>query len=121
GAGGRRGEHRTRGPLRPGPDGADRRAASRHAPAAGGMMLTTIAAAGGLGFVLVAIAVNVLQGQSGLPLPTAGGDPARVSATFEGAGPALRRSAVLAPLSWLCLTVFAAGLVALLWGTTPTA
>src|SRR5699024_76699 len=39
----------------------------------------------------------------------------------EGAGPALRRSAVLAPLSWLCLTVFAAGLVALLWGTTPTA
>lgn len=84
-------------------------------------MIATIAALGGLGFVMVAIAANVVQSRSSLPLPTAGGDTEQVIAAFDGAGSALRRSAVLAPLSWLCLTVFAAGLVAQLWGTTPAA
>lgn len=82
-------------------------------------MMTTIAALGGFGFVLLAIAVNVIYGRSGLPLPTVGGDLEETCEAFASAGPALRRSAVLAPASWLCLTIFAAGLLAQLWETAP--
>ncbi|WP_026818804.1 hypothetical protein [Arthrobacter castelli] len=83
------------------------------------MTITTLAALGGLGFVLLAVAVNVIYGRNGLPLPTAGGDLEQTCEAFAGAGPALRRSAVLAPTSWLCLTIFAAGLLELLWGAMP--
>ena len=83
------------------------------------MAITTIAALGGLGFVLLAIAINALYGRNGLPLPTAGGNLDETAEAFASAGPALRRSAVLAPASWLCLTVFAAGLLAQLWDTVP--
>src|SRR5699024_8369808 len=79
------------------------------------MTITAIAALGGLGFVLLAIAVNVLYGRNGLPLPTAGGNLDETAKAFASAGPALRRSAVLAPASWLCLTIFAAGLLSQLW------
>jgi len=83
------------------------------------MTSTTIAALGGLGFVLLAIAVNVLYGRNGLPLPTAGGNLDETAKAFAGAGPALRRSAMLAPASWLCLTMFAAGLLSQLWEAAP--
>lgn len=83
------------------------------------MTITTIAALGGLGFVLLAIAVNVVYGRSRLPLPSAGGDLEQTSKAFASAGPALRHSAALAPASWLCLTIFAAGLLAQLWATVP--
>lgn len=83
------------------------------------MTITTITALGGLGFVLLAIAVNVVYGRNGLPLPTAGGKLDETVEAFSIAGPALRRSAVLAPASWGCLTIFAAGLLSQVWEAAP--
>lgn len=72
--------------------------------------LTGLAGLGGIGFVLLAIGVNVSYVRGGLPLPNSGRGPA----AFASVGDALRRPSVLAPASWLCLTVFAAGLLSVL-------
>jgi hypothetical protein len=69
---------------------------------------------GGLGFVLVAVVVNVLYARGRMPMPTSGGNLDTVTEAFVSVGAALRRPSVLAPAMWLCTTVFAAGLVEML-------
>ncbi|MCP2254452.1 hypothetical protein LY13_003221 [Prauserella aidingensis] len=77
------------------------------------MSITVPAGLGGIGFVLTALVVNVLYLRGGLPLPGSGGRE-EAAARFAAAGSALRRPSVLAPASWLLLTVFAAGLLSTL-------
>lgn len=83
------------------------------------MSTTTLAALGGLSFVLLAIAVNIIYGRGRLPLPTAGGNRDQAAEGFSRGGRALTRSAILAPASWLCLIVFASALLAQVWSTAP--
>jgi hypothetical protein len=77
--------------------------------------LTGFAGLGGIGFVLVAIAVNVIYLRGRMPMPASGGSLDEVTAAFAAVGGALRRPSVLAPAMWLCTTVFAAGLFSALW------
>ncbi|HET6706173.1 hypothetical protein [Amycolatopsis sp.] len=78
------------------------------------MGFTAVAGLGGLGFVLLAVVVNVCYLRAGLPMP--GRQPADVAAAFAASGNALKRPSVLAPASWLGTTVFAAGLLSVLPG-----
>ncbi len=84
------------------------------------MGFTVFAGVGGIGFVLLALVVNVLYVRARLPQPAAGGSLDEVTATFAGIGDALRRPSVLVPVTWLCTTVFAAGLLAVLWRDGPS-
>lgn len=79
------------------------------------MSFAGLAGLGGIGFVVVAVVVNVLYVRARLPLPVSGQSLAEVADAFAAAGSALKRPSVLAPASWLFLTVFAAGLFAELW------
>lgn len=74
-----------------------------------------MAGLGGIGFVLVAVVVNVLYLRARLPLPASGASLDAVTASFAAAGNGLTRPSVLAPVTWLCTTVFAAGLLSVLW------
>jgi hypothetical protein len=78
------------------------------------MGFTALAGLGGLGFVLLAVVINICYLRARLPLP--GGNLDDVARAFAASGDALKRSAVPAPASWLCTTVFAAGLVSVLPG-----
>ena len=79
---------------------------------------SVLAGAGGLGFVGVAVVVNVMYLRGRLPIPgasaTSGFD--EIVADFAAARIPMRRPTVLAPASWLLLTVFAAGMLAEAWG-----
>jgi hypothetical protein len=75
------------------------------------MDLAALAGVSGIGFVLVAIVVNVVYVRAGLPLPGARQSLDEVTTAFAAIGGALKRPSVLAPVSWLCLTVFGAGLL----------
>lgn len=79
------------------------------------MTLTDLAGIGGLGFVLIAVIVNIVYIRGGLPLPSSGRGLAATIEDYASVGTALQRPSVLAPATWLMLTVFAAGLVAELW------
>ncbi|MEU2038931.1 hypothetical protein [Nocardia niwae] len=87
------------------------------------MEFTTVAGAGGIGFVAAALAVNVLYVRARLPMPVSADKIDAVEEAFAAVGRALPRPSTLAPAMWLCLTVFAAGLLAVLWrgGTGPNA
>lgn len=79
------------------------------------MSFSGFAGLGGIGFVLVAIAVNVVYLRARLPLPVSGQRLEEVTDAFAAVGRGLKRPSVLAPASWLCTTVFAAGLLSVLW------
>lgn len=79
------------------------------------MDVSTAAGLGGLGFVLLAVGVNAAYLRGGLPLPGAAGGPDAATAAYAAAGSALRRPSVLAPASWVATSVFATGLLAVLW------
>jgi hypothetical protein len=85
------------------------------------MSFTVLAGLGGIGFVLVGIAINVVYVRSRLPLPTSGKSLDEITDAFASVGDALKRPSVLAPATWLFLTVFAAGLLAVLWQGGPEA
>ncbi|WP_410640355.1 hypothetical protein [Amycolatopsis sp. lyj-346] len=78
------------------------------------MGFTVPAGLGGLGFVLLAVVVNVIYLRARLPMPGANsGDAARA---FVASGDVLKQASVLVPATWLGTTVFAAGLLSVLPG-----
>lgn len=79
------------------------------------MTVADLAGLGGLGFVLIAVLVNIVHVRGRLPLPASGRSLAETTEDYASVGAALRTPSVLAPLSWLCLTVFAAGAVTAAW------
>jgi hypothetical protein len=79
------------------------------------MSFTALAGVGGIGFVLMALVVNAVYVRAGLPRPAAGRNLDEAAATFARIGDSLRKPSVLVPVSWLCTTVFAAGLLSVLW------
>lgn len=79
------------------------------------MSFAVLAGLGGIGFVLVGVAVNGVYVRAGLPLPTSGKSLAAVTDAYATIGEAMKRPSVLAPVLWLCTTVFAAGLLSVLW------
>lgn len=87
------------------------------------MSLTSLAGLGGIGFVLVAIIINVIYVRAGLPLPGSAQTIDTVADAFAAAKGALKRPSVVGPATWLFTTVFAAGLLSALWrgGSGPGA
>ncbi|MEU4341837.1 2-oxoglutarate/malate transporter [Nocardia sp. NPDC023852] len=87
------------------------------------MTVSDGAGLGGLGFVLTALVVNLLYVRARLPLPMSGKGLDEVMDSLAAVGVAVRRPSVLAPLTWLCTTIFAAGLATVLWesGQSPSA
>jgi len=87
------------------------------------MSFTSLAGLGGIEFVLVAIISNVIYLRAGLPLPVSGQSLDAVTDAFATTRDALKRPSVVGPTSWLCTTVFAAGLLSVLWrgGSGPGA
>lgn len=83
------------------------------------MSFTDWAGLGGIGFVLTAVTINVMYLRARLPMPTSGAGLDAVTDAFAAVGDALKRPSVLAPVSWLCTTVFAAGLLSVLWRDGP--
>ncbi|WP_433664078.1 2-oxoglutarate/malate transporter [Nocardia sp. CA-128927] len=83
------------------------------------------AAAGvaGFGFVLLAVVINVAYVRGRLPLPVGAKDFDAVAASFAAVGDALKKPSVAAPAGWVCTTVFAAGMLSVLWrgGSGPEA
>ncbi|MBB5918527.1 hypothetical protein BJY24_007439 [Nocardia transvalensis] len=79
------------------------------------MSFTDLAGLGGIGFVVAAVVVNVFYVRGRLPMPMAGKGIDEVVGAFAAVGDALKRPSVLAPATWVCTTVFAAGLLARLW------
>lgn len=79
------------------------------------MSFTVLAGLGGIGFALVALAINVVYARARLPMPTSGQSIDAVTSAFATAGDTLKRPAVIAPASWLFTTVFAAGLLSVFW------
>lgn len=70
---------------------------------------------GGIGFVLLAIIINVVYARAGLPFPVSSSGLATVTSEFAKVGDRLKPPSVVAPLTWLLLTLFAAGLASELW------
>lgn len=87
------------------------------------MAFTGLAGLGGIGFVLIAVGINVVYLRAKLPMPTSGQSLEATTAAFAAVGNGLKHPSVLAPASWLCTTVFAAGLLSVLWqgGSGPGA
>jgi hypothetical protein len=79
------------------------------------MSLTSLGGLGGIGFVLVAITINIIYVRARLPLPMSGKSLDAVTDSFAAVGDALKGSSVVGPASWLFTTVFAAGLLSALW------
>ncbi|GAB3440022.1 hypothetical protein [Actinophytocola sediminis] len=79
------------------------------------MTIVSLAGMGGIGFVLVAIFVNVIYIRIGLPMPNSGQSVEEVADSLAAIGDRLRGPSVIVPVTWLCTTVFAAGLLAELW------
>jgi hypothetical protein len=79
------------------------------------MSFTNLAGLGSFGFVLVAITINVIYIRAGLPLPVSGQSLDAVTDAFAKMSDALKRPSVFGPASWLFTTVFAAGLLSVLW------
>lgn len=87
------------------------------------MSLTVAAGLAGFGFVLLAVAINIAYLHGRMPAPGAAGDLDAVVDAFAAVGDALRKPSVAAPAGWVCTTVFAAGLLSVLWhgGSGPQA
>lgn len=87
------------------------------------MSFTSLAGLGGLGFVLVAISINVIYVRAGLPLPGSRQSLDAVTDAFAKTHDALKRPSVVGPATWLCSTLLAAGLLSALWhgGSGPGA
>lgn len=79
------------------------------------MTVTSLAGVGGIGFVLLAILLNVIYARVGLPLPTSGQPLGTITDSLATIGDRLKQSSVIAPATWLCTTLFAAGLLSALW------
>ncbi|MFI6636904.1 hypothetical protein ACIBI7_49155 [Nonomuraea fuscirosea] len=79
------------------------------------MEFTVLGGLGGIGFVLVGVVINAVYLRSGLPLPTSGKGLDATTDSYNGIADALKKPSVLVPLTWLCLTLFAAGLLSVLW------
>ncbi|MEU4571640.1 hypothetical protein ACBI99_41740 [Nonomuraea sp. ATR24] len=79
------------------------------------MTVTSLAGAAGMGFVLLAIVVNVLYVRAGLPLPTSGLSLEATTDALAGIGKRINAPSVVVPATWLFTTLFAAGLLAVLW------
>ncbi|GAB3469156.1 hypothetical protein [Actinophytocola sediminis] len=79
------------------------------------MEFTVLAGLGGIGFVLILVILNVIYVRAGLPFPTSGRDLNAVTASFANLGDAFRRPSTIVPVTWVCTTVFAAGLLSVLW------
>ncbi|MUL41090.1 hypothetical protein FZ103_07825 [Streptomonospora sp. PA3] len=79
------------------------------------MSLTSMAGLAGIGFVVAAIAVNIVYVRARLPLPGTAASLEAAAGAYAGIGEALKKPSVAAPLSWVCTTVFAAGLLSVLW------
>jgi len=79
------------------------------------MSFAGLAGLGGIGFVLVALAINLIYVRARLPLPMSGQNLDEITNAFATIGGALKRPSVIAPASWLFITVFAAGLLSVLW------
>ncbi|MBF6327846.1 hypothetical protein [Nocardia transvalensis] len=87
------------------------------------MSFTTWAGLGGFGFVLFAVALNVVYVRGGLPIPGSGKNFDAGVEAYGVVGEALKKPSVAAPAGWLFTTVFAAGLLSVLWrgGSGPEA
>ena len=85
------------------------------------MNFTSWAGLGGIGFVLMAITINLIYVRARLPFPTSGESLDAVTDAFAAVGDALKRPSVIVPASWLFTTVFAAGLLSVLWRGGPGA
>ncbi|MFI6955291.1 2-oxoglutarate/malate transporter [Nocardia sp. NPDC050408] len=87
------------------------------------MEFTALAGLGGFGFVLLAVVINAVYVRGRLPRPVSRDGFDTVVASFASVGGALRKPSVAAPAGWVCLTVFAAGLLSVLWqgGSGPQA
>ncbi|MCM6772455.1 hypothetical protein NDR87_00770 [Nocardia sp. CDC159] len=86
------------------------------------MTFTALAGWAGIGFVVLAIAINAAYLRGRLPMPVGAGSFDEVVAAFAAAADALRKPSVAAPAGWLCTTVFAAGMLSVLWhGETDAA
>jgi hypothetical protein len=87
------------------------------------MSFTSLAGLGGIGFVLLAIIINIIYIRTGLPLPGSSQSLEAATSAFAKISIALKRPSVVAPATWLCITVFAAGLLSALWhgGSEPGA
>lgn len=84
------------------------------------MSFTSLAGLGGVGFVLVAITINVIYLRAGLPLPGSRQSLDAVTKAFAEISDALKRPSVVGPASWLFHRVcrwFALGAVARRVGT----
>ncbi|MEO3888396.1 hypothetical protein [Nonomuraea sp. B5E05] len=85
------------------------------------MTTTSLAGVAGIGFVLLAIIINVIYVRAGLPQPTSGQSLDAVTDALAGVGKRINAPSVFVPASWLFTTVFAAGLLAALWRGDQTA
>lgn len=76
------------------------------------MSLTSQRAGGvaGIGFGVIVLTVNIILGSAGQPF--AGAERAEVLDFFATSETAVRLGSAMAPLAWLCLLVFAAGVAA---------
>jgi hypothetical protein len=63
-----------------------------------------------LGFAVLVMVVNVLLGTAGMPQP--GATPGEVREFFATSGSAVTVSTALAPIAWILLPIFAAGVAA---------
>lgn len=79
------------------------------------MSVTSLAGVAGLGFVLLAVAINVAYLRVGLPMPGARLTLSAATAALAGAGKKIKAPSVFAPAGWLCTTLFAGGLLGVLW------
>ncbi|MER5392298.1 hypothetical protein [Saccharopolyspora sp. NPDC002686] len=85
------------------------------------MTIAGLAGAGGIGFVLLALAINAVYIRVGFPMPNSGRSPSEVADSLVALGSRLKKPSVVAPATWLFTTVFAAGLLAELWRGEPRA
>ncbi|WP_083750626.1 hypothetical protein [Kribbella sp. ALI-6-A] len=83
------------------------------------MEFSAVAGLGGLGFVLAAVAINVVYVRGRLPMPTSGQTLEEVTQAFATVGDALKRPSVIAPATWVFLTLFAAGVLSETWSDQP--
>ncbi len=81
------------------------------------MLSRRVGGLAGLGFLVLVGSANIILGVSGQPSP--GASPAEVNDFFASSGVAVGAASSIATLVWICLAVFAAGIVARLRQKAP--